>query len=334
MPTTLIADYDEDSTLIFRNTEEFEESPLQVISLKPLGNVYQKRTARFTAKIKNISNTEYYGPIFVNMVNYDNPNEKLMSKDFHLTIKSGEEIECEIHIENVNTSVGNYHCFISYDSYNGNQTAIKGEYYDSPDTDFPVLDVPTESLKLTITENPSFVNSTNDEFFSHETPIYTTKISNTGGYAQIYVAIVIFDSTKKAMHSFATKKVMIDKNETVDLSFVCDNSFTLPAKWKMLTPTDKNLLPFTITDGKIDNIENPKLADINAFPTQTTDFINISSEENISKISVYSLTGANIITIEPNTNSTTLDLQSINQGFYLLVVETSNHKKTIKINKI
>ncbi len=350
VPTTLIADYDEDSTIIFRNTEEFEESPLQVISLKPLGNVYQKRTARFTAKIKNISNTEYYGPIVVNMVNYDNYDEELMSKEFHLTIKSGEEIECEIHIENVNTSVGDYYCYIAYDSYDGYWTTIKGEYYDSPDVDFSVLETPTEASKLTITENPSFVNSTNDEFFSHETPIYTTKISNTGGFAQIYVAIVVFDSTKKAMHSFATKKVMVDKDETVDLSFVCDfnkltvgeyylnlqyyNPFTIPIKWKMLTPTDKNLLPFKITDGKTDKTENPEFADINAFPTQTTDFINISSEENISKISVYSLTGANIITIEPNTNSTTLDLQSINQGFYLLVVETSNHKKTIKINKI
>ncbi len=349
-PATLIADYDEDSTIIFRNTEEFEESPLQVISLKPLGNVYQKRTARFTAKIKNISTTEYYGPIVVNMVNYDNYDEELMSKEFHLTIKSGEEIECEIHIENVNTSVGDYYCYIAYDSYDGYWTTIKGEYYDSPDVDFSVLETPTEASKLTITQKPSFINSTNDVFFSHESPIYTTTISNTGGYAQIYVAAVIFDSSKRPMHSCATKKVMIDKDETIELSYVCDfnkltvgsyylnlqyySPFDQPIKWQMLTPINRNLLPFKITDEKTSNTENTELININAFPTQTKDFINISSEENISKISMYSVTGLNVMTIEPNVNSTTLDVQSMDQGIYLLVIETSNHKKTIKINKI
>lgn len=349
-PATLIADYDEDSTLIFRNTEELEQSPLEVISLKPLGNVYQKRTARFTAKIKNISDTEYYGPIVVYMINYDNYDEELMSEDFHLTLKSGEEVECEIHIENVNTSVGDYYCYISYDSYDGYWTRIEGDYYNSTDVDFPVLAAPTDAAKLTIAKKPTFVNSTDAIFFNYEAPIYTTTISNTGGYAQIYVAAVVFDSSKKPMYSFSTKKVMVDKDESVELSYVCDfneltvgkyymnlqyySPFEQPIKWQMLTPTSRNLVPFTITDGETNSTENTELVGINVFPTQTTDFINITSEENISNISVYSVTGTNIMTIEPNVNSITLDIQSINQGIYLLIIETTNDKKTIKINKI
>lgn len=348
-PATLIADYDEDSTLIFKNIEQFEEFPLQVISLKPIGNVYQKRTARFSAKVKNISNTEYYGPIVVYMVNHNNPNEKLMSEDFHLTIKSEEEIECEIHIENVNTSVGEYYCYIAFDSYNGSWTAIYDDYSNSPDVNFPVLDTPTEESILSITKQLEFVNTPDDIFYSYESPILTTTISNKGGYAQIYVAAVVFDKDKKPMFSFATKKVMIDKDETTELSYECNfneltsgdyflnlqyySPFEENIKWKMLTPTSQNLLPFTITTD-ITTIENTEHTNIIVYPTQTPDIINISAEENILNATIYSITGTKIISIEPNTNSATLNIQNLNQNIYLLIIKTTNNEKVLKINKI
>ena len=348
-PSTLIADYDEDSTLIFKNIEQFNELPLQVISLKPIGNVYQKRTARFHTKIKNSSNLEYYGPIVVYMVNHNNPNEKIKSEDFHVTLKSGEEDEYEVHIENVNTSIGNYYCYIAFDSYNQSWTTIYGEYYDSPDVNFSVIAAPTEESKLTITKKLEFANTTDNVFNSSESPILTTTIENKGGYAQIYVAAVIFDSNKKPMHAFATKKLMIDKDETIELSYECNfneltngnyylnlqyySPFEETIKWKMLTPTNRNLLPFSIADG-LTAIENTSHTEITAYPTKTPDIINISAEENILNTSLFSLTGTKIISINPNSNSTTLNIQSLNQGIYLLIIETPNHKKTLKINKI
>ena len=101
----------------------------------------------------------------------------------------------------------------------------------------------------------------------------------------------------------------------------------------MLTPTSQNLLPFTITTD-ITTIENTEHTNIIVYPTQTPDIINISAEENILNATIYSITGTKIISIEPNTNSATLNLQNLNQNIYLLIIKTTNNEKALKINKI
>ena len=348
-PSTLIADYLKDSTLIFKNTEEFENSPLQVISLKPIGNVYQKRTARFTAKVKNISNQEYYGAISVFMTNYDNYDEELSSEEFHVTLDSGEEAEYEIHIENINTSVGDYYCYIAYDSYDSYWTTIYGEYYDSPDVDFSVLETPTGDPKLTITKKLAFVDATSDVFFNYESPIVSTSITNRGEYTEIYVAAVILDGNKKPMHSFSTKKLIIDTNETAELSYVCDfneltpglhylnlqyyNAFENPIQWKMLEPKSRNLLPFTITDGTANNTENTQNTGVIIYPTKTKDFINLTAEEEILNATIYNITGVEIKTINLNSNTATIDIQNLAAGIYLVSINTTNYTETVKIIK-
>ena len=349
-PTSLIINYDENSNVIFKNLEQFEKSQLQVISLKPIGNIYQQRTARFSAKVKNISSTEYYGPIAVYMTNINNENEKIISEDFPVTLKSGEEAEYEIHIENVNVSLGEYYCYIVYDAYDGRWTTIYGDYYNSTDVNFSVIAPPTEEPQLTLSKGLSFQNTTTNIFNNDETPIITTTISNKGEYAQINVAAVILDKDKKPLYSFATKKVMLDKDETTELSFVCDfielnngkhylnlqyyNPFDGTQKWKMLTPTTRNLLAFTISNDESNAIENTEETGIIVFPSHAKDFINITAEEEIKKVTIYSVTGIKIASIEPNSDLATIDVQNFEKGIYLLVIETTKNKQTIKINKI
>ena len=350
MPPALIFDYNEDSTAItLQNLEQFEESPLQVLSLKPIGNVYQKRTARFAAKVKNISDTEYYGPIVVYMVNYDKDNEKIMSEDFPVTLKSGEEAEYEIQIENVNTSVGDYYCYIAYDSYDSYWTTIYGEYYDSPDVDFSVLAAPTEEAQVTLTQSLSFQNTTTTTFNNTDTPILTATITNKSGYAQINVAAVILDGNKKPIYSFATKKLMLDQDETADISYLCDfielsngkhylnlqyyDPFAETPKWKMLTPTNKNLLQFTISNGETSATQNTEQTNTIIYPTKTKDFINLTAEEEILNATIYSITGVEIKTIDLNTNTATIDLQNLAAGIYLVTINTTNYTETVKIIK-
>ena len=182
------------------------------------------------------------------------------------------------------------------------------------------------------------------------TPIITTTISNKGEYAQINVAAVILDKDKKPLYSFATKKVMLDKDETTELSFVCDfielnngkhylnlqyyNPFDGTQKWKMLTPTTRNLLAFTISNDESNAIENTEETGIIVFPSHAKDFINITAEEEIKNVTIYSVTGIKIASIEPNSDLATIDVQNFEKGIYLLVIETTKNKQTIKINKI
>ena len=143
---------------------------------------------------------------------------------------------------------------------------------------------------------------------------------------------------------------MLDKDETTELSFVCDfielnngkhylnlqyyNPFDGTQKWKMLTPTTRNLLAFTISNDESNAIENTEETGIIVFPSHAKDFINITAEEEIKNVTIYSVTGIKIASIEPNSDLATIDVQNFEKGIYLLVIETTKNKQTRKINKI
>ena len=102
----------------------------------------------------------------------------------------------------------------------------------------------------------------------------------------------------------------------------------------MLTPTTRNLLAFTISNDESNAIENTEETGIIVFPSHAKDFINITAEEEIKNVTIYSVTGIKIASIEPNSDLATIDVQNFEKGIYLLVIETTKNKQTIKINKI
>jgi len=333
-----------------QNPEQFDESPIEVISLKPIGNVYQNRTARFSAKIKNVSDSEYYGAIAVYATNYDNEYEEVESEYIPVALKSGEVAEYEIHIENMNVSLGDYYCYIVYDNYDGYLTYIYGDYYYSNEVDFPVVSVPKEKTYVYLTNKLSFDKTSKKVFKSEETPIIKARIGNRSGYAQGYVAAVIFDNQYDVVYSFATKKIILDTYENSEMSFLCDFSdltdgdyylnlqfydpFLYSPKWESIQPTeDKNLLPFTIKNDEIIPVENTQQTDITVFPTNTRNIINIISDNDIINLSLLNIAGKKLISAQPHTSTTHLNIQHLNSGIYLLQIKTTDKTETIKIIK-
>lgn len=67
------------------------------------------------------------------------------------------------------------------------------------------------------------------------------------------------------------------------------------------------------------------------YPNPTTDFLNIDTRENITKITISDITGKSVF--ETNNNASTIDLRHLKKGMYLLKIKVNNIENTHKIMK-
>ncbi len=71
--------------------------------------------------------------------------------------------------------------------------------------------------------------------------------------------------------------------------------------------------------------------EINVYPTVTSGRVNIKSERKINQISVYSLTGANVLNATMGATSGVVDLSALKSGLYLLNISTDKGIRVVKI---
>lgn len=83
--------------------------------------------------------------------------------------------------------------------------------------------------------------------------------------------------------------------------------------------------------GETMGVNDQNLVNISIYPNPATDFLNISSNNLIDEISIYSAEGKLIQTIEGNT--TQIDISTYPSGVYLVNVRSGNVNKTQKLIK-
>lgn len=87
-------------------------------------------------------------------------------------------------------------------------------------------------------------------------------------------------------------------------------------------------------DYRISTSVNNTINDIElkVFPQPANDYLNICSDENITKISIYNLNGMKICTQNNNSHNYKFDISGFSKGIYILKVNTDNNIITKKIN--
>jgi len=81
------------------------------------------------------------------------------------------------------------------------------------------------------------------------------------------------------------------------------------------------------------NTENFTLAKVSLYPNPTTNFINISSENNIQKASIYNILGKVVETIYINEKSKRINVSNLSSGIYLIRYTMDNATGTAKFIK-
>ena len=70
---------------------------------------------------------------------------------------------------------------------------------------------------------------------------------------------------------------------------------------------------------------------INIYPNPATNFINIEAENNIKTISIYNVTGQNVLQTDVNSSEIGINIFSFNKGLYIIKIETESGIYTEKL---
>ena len=91
-----------------------------------------------------------------------------------------------------------------------------------------------------------------------------------------------------------------------------------------------NLYAYKGTALSIGDLSN---AGIVAYPNPVKNTLKINAATTIDTVTIYDLTGREVLRATPNVEKTSLDVSILNKGFYLLTVKSGNQELTTKLVK-
>ena len=80
-------------------------------------------------------------------------------------------------------------------------------------------------------------------------------------------------------------------------------------------------------------VKNVERANISIYPNPTTDFVTLEGFNNISKISVYDLSGRMLKTISTLNDNQVIDFRTYSKGIYMLKINSEEGITTFKLVK-
>jgi len=78
------------------------------------------------------------------------------------------------------------------------------------------------------------------------------------------------------------------------------------------------------------SVSEPQIIELNLYPNPVNDLLYIKTEQEVTSVILYSITGQLLQTWE---NQNSINLSAYAKGIYLVEVQTPNGKKTAKIIK-
>jgi hypothetical protein len=158
-------------------------------------------------------------------------------------------------------------------------------------------------------------------------------ITNTGGYYSGTINGYIFNTSMgTSLTAIDPQVLMIDANETDTLNFtgnfaagISGTSYVLylrdvtGAAW--LTPSNKAQITFTITTPT--SVSNVAAEGFKMYPVPAVDVLNVEAGAAISNVTVYSVTGAQVINAAVDGNDVALNIAALPAGSYILKAQTA-----------
>ncbi len=118
----------------------------------------------------------------------------------------------------------------------------------------------------------------------------------------------------------------------VQLPDVCDNQASVYIRWVMTSNLDANgtaliatgiakIDDISITGEAISGIENPAVLSLNVsiFPNPCADILTVNSENELSKIEIFSITGSKVSELNQTGRNLSIDTNKFQPGRYFLV---------------
>ena len=87
---------------------------------------------------------------------------------------------------------------------------------------------------------------------------------------------------------------------------------------------------FTVVNPSTTGVEDLSDVTFSVFPNPTSDFLNVSTSDNIESIKVFDMNGRLVLSDTYNTSNVKLDVMSLTNGYYTVLV---NDVKPIKFIK-
>ena len=81
------------------------------------------------------------------------------------------------------------------------------------------------------------------------------------------------------------------------------------------------------------SLKMPHAAEMKIFPNPTDGFIHVISTENHAEISIFTITGIKVLTRELPGEVSNLDISSLEEGLYIIQVQTNDNIFTVKVLK-
>jgi hypothetical protein len=97
----------------------------------------------------------------------------------------------------------------------------------------------------------------------------------------------------------------------------------------LIVPVNDTILPDVCwgscdTCSPIGALENLELNDLSIFPNPTSSFLTIQSNNLISPISIYDITGKLVLQNKGNSNEIILEISNLNSGLYFIKSNSQN----------
>ncbi len=285
--------------------------------------IYSGCFSTFTITVSNTMNHEYFGSLYVSIYESKGKFEQRKSDAIALSIPAGKEVEIEIPIK-IEVSKGNYCIFIT--------DGKKNKYSDS----YPI----------TVEAEPAMVNFAVSDFRlvkdAKDWLQVEYTITNNGedytGYMRPWVLYKNQGSTSSYVNS---EEITIKSGESMDFAqewrfddgvvgedYIC-SLWYYNARIGGVSQLVNENLHFTLSEETaLDRVETTQ---VNLYPNPADEYINITTTHNIDNVTLYSLQGCAVSYINGSGTSMIVDVRSLPQGTYILVVRTSENNITKKI---
>ena len=232
-------------------------------------------------------------------------------------------------------SCGNFTCIDFSDSSNDTEevafTSVIGETYYINVGDFSgFMDNDEGAFDINITSSPvcSLPSDIQVNNITDKSATVTWVENGTATEWQVVYGPTNFDPTSEGTSVFDNDGILgieisgLKEESTYDayVFAVCDGSLS-----KLLGPT-------TFTTDKLSvGIQN--FTGFSFYPNPTNSIINLKSNYQIEKLTLYDMLGKKVKQSTPNSLNTVINLAQLNSGVYLLQVEINGDSKTYKVIK-
>lgn len=296
---------------------------LKAKTFKAESYIVENRKSRVTATLQNEGSTEYYGGIFLKVV--DSSNAVIVSTVRAISIDAGEEKTFICDVPAIPTK--GFYTLMLCDEID-NVIYQKGIYV-SGEESAPKLGITENIAPISYEMIPSDIRA-------------TAKIINTGGYFNGDIELMIYadNNIYRILYCYVTLQNGEEKTITFNGTFtdgVIGKEYNMALRRYDVTHKHQvwgSQVTFKLK-AESSSVENVKKDGCALYPNPAETVVSIDSEVPISNVKLYSMSGILLLNQEDNDSQRVkFDVSSLTPGLYVLkIVKEDGTIETFKLKK-